>query len=776
MLNRLLVTLIGLCLTGTASAINFYVSPTGSDQANGLFAARGSGQNGPFKTLGKAQQASLAIAQNPARQEAINIYIAPGTYYLAAPLNFTNWNADATGKPLKKNPITWINQKSPANSDNEANKVIISGGFPLTGCAPETNSVWSCSTAGLLLPETQYEGLAPGFNLYVDDQRMQVARWPNSDAMQDNYDDWAHVQTTDGVSTITPFEKLPGNIQNSELADAQLVGYTQAPYYRDIYALDSVSIGKNQVKVIPKTNVGIYQGTNFYLQNLKSQMDAPGEWIANKAKATIEFIPPDGASPSNIVMSATYNLVVIKNSNYINFKGLTFRHSIGSAVQVDTSQFLTLDHLEFNNLDANNTDPYKRYRNNYAIVAINAHNFTLSNSHLYDLLGGGANITALAGDYTNLTPSGNVISNNHIQNIETGVIVKGVATQVTNNTIENVVGHGIEYSGNDNWVAYNEVSNACRLLGDCGAIYAGRSWADRGNVIAYNYIHDIQGHTFKNTYDTTTGLPQYGSRLNRGIYLDDGLSGIKIYGNQLANIADAAILVFGGRDNDIENNYIASSSTAINIQSFMPQKVINPDSNQWWMVQTLMNTVRPYYASQPGDPLPHHAANPVWQKRYPEMWRRNLLASPQVAANAINHWPEYSIVKNNVIRKTSTDMDNVLTVTYDIPATNTTISNNIGWAIADTNQSKTLLFGLGYYFVDYDAQTNKLPLRGWFPSFSKWVTTGGIEKNSFQTDCVRFPNAALKQTTATSCDGKNAIAFNPLPSLQSIGVPGAASW
>ena len=32
---------------------------------------------------------------------------------------------------------------------------------------------------------------------------------------------------------------------------------------------------------------------------------------------------------------------------------------------------------------------------------------------------------------------------------------------------------------------------------DCGAIYSGRDWSWRGNVIRNNYIHDIIGYGMK---------------------------------------------------------------------------------------------------------------------------------------------------------------------------------------------------------------------------------------------------------------------------------------
>ena len=63
-----------------------------------------------------------------------------------------------------------------------------------------------------------------------------------------------------------------------------------------------------------------------------------------------------------------------------------------------------------------------------------------------------------------------------------------------------------------------------------------------GNVVRYNCIYNV------------------GSENHRpdGIYLDDAVSGQKIYGNLLINIPSNSIHVGGGRDNVITNNIIVN--------------------------------------------------------------------------------------------------------------------------------------------------------------------------------------------------------------------------
>ena len=63
-----------------------------------------------------------------------------------------------------------------------------------------------------------------------------------------------------------------------------------------------------------------------------------------------------------------------------------------------------------------------------------------------------------------------------------------------------------------------------------------------GNVVRYNFIYNVGSENYN---------PD-------GIYLDDAVSGQKIYGNLLVNIPSNLIHVGGGRDNVITNNIIVN--------------------------------------------------------------------------------------------------------------------------------------------------------------------------------------------------------------------------
>ena len=97
-----------------------------------------------------------------------------------------------------------------------------------------------------------------------------------------------------------------------------------------------------------------------------------------------------------------------------------------------------------------------------------------------------------------------------------------------------------------NVIEYNEIYNVCMETQDCAAIYTGYSFTGRGNVIRYNYIHDI------GQPDTHT----------HGIYFDSSYSGQTVYGNIFENTGYTGLKAGSGRDNVIVNNIFIDCGSA----------------------------------------------------------------------------------------------------------------------------------------------------------------------------------------------------------------------
>jgi hypothetical protein len=143
--------------------------------------------------------------------------------------------------------------------------------------------------------------------------------------------------------------------------------------------------------------------------------------------------------------------------------------------------------------------------------------------------------------------------------------------------------------GNDHVIEYNEIHNVVYESGDAGAYYVGRDWTQRGNILRYNYWHNIVGAT------------GYGGMT---IYLDDQHSGHKIYGNIFERCAQA-VFIGGGDDNVVTNNVFIDCWRAAHIDNrgMGWQKAATDDPN---------GTLRTRFRSMPVD-------SELWVQKYPNL-------------------------------------------------------------------------------------------------------------------------------------------------------------
>lgn len=147
------------------------------------------------------------------------------------------------------------------------------------------------------------------------------------------------------------------------------------------------------------------------------------------------------------------------------------------------------------------------------------------------------------------------IINNDIRHIssnawtQAAVLVMQQADDVTvaGNTIQDTGYVGIGYFASKDGslrhirIVGNSLTQTCRLIADCGAIYiSGRAPSSRGAVITNNRIDDF-GPINKET---------------KAIYLDDGLSGADVSDNHITGLGTYAIHVHGGSNNTIADNII----------------------------------------------------------------------------------------------------------------------------------------------------------------------------------------------------------------------------
>jgi hypothetical protein len=230
---------------------------------------------------------------------------------------------------------------------------------------------------------------------------------------------------------------------------------------------------------------------------------------------------------------------------------------------------------------------------------------------IYEIGNGGISISG--GNREKLQPAGHYADNNHIHRYgrwnrmyQSAISMSGVGNRASHNLIHDAPHIAISFGGNDHIMEYNEIHNVCYESNDAGAIYAGRDWTMRGTVIRHNFLHHING---------------FEGRGCVGVYLDDMLCGIKIYGNTFYKVTRAAF-IGGGRDCIVENNIFVECKPALHIDS----------RAMGWASDSVNTTMKDRLLAMP-------YKDPLWTERYPELI--NILDDEPAA-------PKGNVVARNV--------------------------------------------------------------------------------------------------------------------------------
>ena len=246
-------------------ALDYYVSPTGSDNNSGTVGS-------PFLTLSKAQTAVRAAVVNT-QAENITVHIADGVYILSDPLLFT---AEDSGK--NGYTVSWSASGTSA---------LISGGTELTG--------WALNSTTGIYSTTVPVGTTSR-HLYVGGSAAQYARTElaRSSFTFDN-------TTIKWTSTANDWLASLLGIENAEIrainsftdryspigsASAGQLLMDQPAWVNNIWGYDTIS--------------DPYADEGFYIQNALSLLTEANEYFLDSHTGQIYYKPLDGEDMETI--------------------------------------------------------------------------------------------------------------------------------------------------------------------------------------------------------------------------------------------------------------------------------------------------------------------------------------------------------------------------------------------------------------------------------------------------------------------------------------------
>lgn len=543
--------LVALCTTAPCSqspSVCLYVSPTGNDAWSGALPdARGA--DGPLATLQGARDVIRKLRKAGGLPEGgVLVQIAPGTYEMPAPLELT---AEDSG--TESAPIIY-------RGAGGATRLL--GGRQVTNWVPVTDAavlerlepsargkVYQADLRALGISDLG-EVVTSGkrLELFLDGEPMTLSRWPNDgfvkikDVVSIDPVDVRGTKGDRGGKFVYDGERPARWLSEKDL---WLHGYWFWDWSDQRMKVESIDTGNHVISLAPpQHSYGYRKGQWYYALNALCELDAPGEWYLDRETGVLYFYPPKPLGGASAVVSLLPTMISAKDVSYTDFIGLRLEFGRAGGFSVSGGTHVRILAC--------------------TLRALGATGISLSGGTENGVIGcdisdvGDGGVSVSGGDIKTLTPSGHYVSNNHIHDYgrwnrmyKAGVNMGGVGNRISHNLIENAPHCAILFSGNDNVIEFNEIHSVCYESNDAGAIYAGRNWTMRGNVIRYNYLHDISG---------------FEGRGCMGVYLDDMFCGTLIYGNLFYRVTRAAF-IGGGQDNTIENNIFVDCRPAVHVDA-----------------------------------------------------------------------------------------------------------------------------------------------------------------------------------------------------------------
>ncbi|XP_071094412.1 uncharacterized protein [Haliotis cracherodii] len=578
---------LGLLLPlGHSKTVHIYVSPKGSDGNSGLDASH------PVATLDKARQ---LLDSSGIKDNTVYVELMGGYHNLQSTLHFTHpYSQPVTfrayqdqevhvtgGKQISAHMFTHVTDSNVLNMlpPNSRSKVMQLH-LPSAG----VTDYGKMSNFGF------YRSRISWLEIFINGEPSRLAQYPN--------EKFLNVDSVPGgrrgkVFTYSTSEDSRWVHEKEPWA----YGFWYWSWADDAASISHIDTHKHQITLATDTHYGLRvghynpahlayadnQGGYFRVFNMLSELDQPGEYYMDRSNGNLYIWPNTRTgtlASSDIITVSLINDCISMDQGVgnLNFEGFTLEACRHEGITGSNLHNINVQNMEIKNMGS------------YGVHFPGSSHVTVSQCDVHYTNGG---VSVSGGDRKKLTPSGNVVEDNHIWKFArvggvgyNAVSIGGVGNVVRYNHLHDGQYTGLMWGGNDNIMEYNHIHHMCANSTDCGAVHSGRDWAARGNVIRYNYIHNV-----------VKNMP---GAENRGIMLDDQYSSVTIehnvfYQNQYH------VNIGGGRDNIIRYNVFYD---AVNYPINVDGRGLNHNSNQ----ATLFNTIQSYpYTSKP------------WSDKYPKL-------------------------------------------------------------------------------------------------------------------------------------------------------------
>jgi hypothetical protein len=586
-------------------ALSFYVAANGSDAAPGT-------KSHPFATLERARDEIRRLKKTETMpREGATVFVGAGTYRLSNSLVLDDQDSGTSSAP-----IIW--------QAGKIGKVRLSGGtrLPNNSFQPvkaeeilarldptAREKVLAIDLHALGIRDlgsfpSIYRGAPAVPELFFNDERLRLARWPN--------EGWATIAKVIKRGAYgLPQESTnqssgPGSFQYEGIRPDRwnlktgvwLQGYFCFDWYDETIKVGKIDRDRHEITLDKPARYGVGFGNpsprRYRAINVLEELDQPGEYYIDRDSGYLYLWPPGELAGARIELSVCRApLVVIRNASNIIFRGFVFEEGVGDSVLVGNSYFAGAPANQTNSALASakltsfftdsTSDRVILQAGGGAGILVNGGNqvrieaceirnmrqmgirITCSSNcavvscNIHDTGTGG--LVLDGGDRKTLSPGGNEAINNRLWKCSenqltygSSLTLAGVGNRAAHNEFFDAPHMAIGIVGNDNIFEFNYVHDVCTASDDSGALYKGRDPSCRGNIIRDNFWKDI------------------GSAMGHGtaaIYFDDGDGGDTVAGNIFLRCGSpgrgqfGTIFSHGGHGILAENNIFIESKRAL---------------------------------------------------------------------------------------------------------------------------------------------------------------------------------------------------------------------
>jgi hypothetical protein len=514
-----------VCLSAPATArTELFVAPTGDDNNPGTL-------DKPFATLKKARDVLRGIKGSGQPVDGgFTVYLRGGLYRLSEPLHLRPIDSGTTYAAYQNEPIT------------------LSGGELL-------NLSWQPWHNNILMAQLPANQRDPFTQLFINNQRQPRARFPNFDPANPTVKGAGYLNATNAAKGEIYFDPTTFTTKTWAKPQEAILHIFPQHYWGTLqFEIAGLSRERNALKL----GRGGYQiardsplsrTSRFFVENVREELDAPGEWYLDKTQGVLYCIPPVGVNLSTATVESVHlkQLIEFLGSDTqpvkdITLRGLRFAHtasvflddydtpskgdfalSRSGAVYLEGAEGCAIENCTFD-APGGNAIFVNRYANALRIV-----NNTITQAGESAICLVGAKSAAVAPGNNNY-PRNCLISNNLIHDCglfgkQSAGVLLSIAQQITlsHNTLYNLP-RAAFYMNDGLWgghvIEHNDLHDTGRETTDHGILTArGRDRYDKTTARPDQRATTIIRH---NRLDNAEG---------RGIDLDEGASNFHVQDN-----------------------------------------------------------------------------------------------------------------------------------------------------------------------------------------------------------------------------------------------------